>query len=106
LERIANNLTMSRFMFIFVGFILPNILFGKTWQVRNVSELRHTISIANSNDTVKVLAGKYIIKDLKIQKPVTIIGQNFPVFDAQFKGEIITVSANNVYIKGIQFQNV
>lgn len=85
---------------------LPSLVFAKTWQVKSVIELQNAIKTAQKGDIVEVFAGKYLFKDLKIDKPLTIIGKNFPVFDAQFKGEILTISANDVSISGIQFQNV
>ncbi len=97
---------MKRLLFILILFASPYILLGKTWRVQNVLELRKTISIAQNYDIIEVLAGKYNLKDLIIDKPLTIKGINFPVFDAQFKGEILTISASNVHITGILFQNV
>lgn len=87
-------------------FVFPSILWAKTWQVKNVSQLQNAVKIAQNGDIVVVFAGKYFLKDLKIDKSLTIIGKGSPVFDAQFKGEILAISANDVQICGIQFQNV
>lgn len=93
-------------LLIILLFVFPSMLFAKTWQVKNVNQLQNTVKIAQNGDIVEVFAGKYLLKDLKIEKSLTIIGKGFPVFDAQFKGEILTVSANDVSISGIQFENV
>lgn len=93
-------------LLIILLIVFPSMLFAKTWQVKNVNQLQNTVKIAQNGDIIEVFAGKYLLKDLKIDKSLTIIGKGFPVFDAQFKGEILTVSANDVSISGIQFQNV
>ncbi len=96
---------MKNLLFIlFISF--PSIVLAKTWQVKNVNQLQNAVRMAQKGDIIEVFAGNYLLKDLKIDKSLTIIGKNFPVFDAQFKGEILTVSANDVSITGIQFQNV
>lgn len=96
---------MKRFLLILL-FTFPLIVFAKTWQVKNIIQLRSTINIAENGDIIEVLAGKYLLQDLKINKPLTLVGKGFPVFDGQFKGEIMTISSANVTISGIQFQNV
>lgn len=96
---------MIKFLVILL-FVFPSIVFAKTWQVKNVNQLQNAVKIAQKGDIIEVFAGKYLLKNLKIDKSLIIIGKGFPVFDAQFKGEILTVSANNVSISGIQFQNV
>lgn len=96
---------MKKFLIILL-FTFPSLVFAKTWQAKNVNQLQNIIKIAQDGDIIEVFAGKYLFKDLKIDKSLTIIGKDFPVFDAQFKGEILTVTANDVNISGIQFQNV
>lgn len=86
--------------------LIPMLVSAKTWPAKNVIQLRKAVEMAQNGDIVKVFSGKYLIKDLKIEKKLTLIGVNYPIFDAQFKGEILTVSSNNVNISGIQFENV
>lgn len=87
-------------------FTFPSVVFAKTWQVKNIIQLQNTVRIAQKGDIIEVFAGKYLFKDLKIDKSLVIIGKNFPVFDAQFRGEILTITANDVSISGIEFRNV
>jgi hypothetical protein len=63
------------------------------------------------NDSVIVKKGIYYITNLIIDKPIYLIGgesqpQNYPIFDANYKGEIITVKSSGVYIGKIEFQHV
>lgn len=85
---------------------LPLGAFSKTWRVHSANELYKSVSLANAGDSILIASGKYVVLNLKINKPLHIIGEKFPVLDAQFKGEIFTISASNVSISGIQFQNV
>jgi nitrous oxidase accessory protein len=96
---------MKKLLFI-LFMIFPFFVFSKTWEVKNVRQLRKNIAESERYDTIKILSGKYIFKDLIIEHPLTLIGINFPIFDAQFKGEILTIKSNFVNISGIQFENV
>ncbi len=96
---------MKKFLFIlFLTF--PFFVFSKTWEVRNIRQLRKNIAESGRYDTIRILSGKYIFKDLIIDHPLTLIGINYPIFDAQFKGEILTIKSGFVTICGIQFENV
>ncbi len=96
---------MSKYLLIILLGI-PTLVLSKTWPVKNVLQLHNSIKLTQKNDTIKIFAGRYNVSDLKIDKPLTIIGENYPIFDAQFKSEILTIKANNVHISGIQFENV
>ncbi len=93
------NLTI---LLIFVA----NVIFAKTWRVSNVNTLYRSIEKATNGDSILILKGIYKIKNIEINKPLTIIGKDFPVLDAQFKGEILTIRASGTQVKGILFQNV
>lgn len=79
---------------------------GRVWLVRSTPQLARAISEANSYDTVRVEKGMYRVGNMVIQKPLTILGHDFPVLDIQQKDEIFTVQSNHVTIQGIQFENV
>jgi nitrous oxidase accessory protein len=66
----------------------------------------HTaITIANDYDTILVQTGTYQEGNILINKPITLLGINYPCLDGQFKGEVITVTANYVVISGFQIIN-
>ena len=44
--------------------------------------------------------------DIIIDKPLTVKGENYPVIDGEFKGEIFTVTSDNVTVDGLFIINV
>ena len=96
---------MKRYWLLLL-WITPQVVFSKTWRVASAKSLSQSVAMASAGDTILISAGKYKIYDLKINKPLHLIGMGFPVLDAQFKGEILTIKANGTSIKGIQFENV
>ena len=64
------------------------------------------IAKCNSGDTLIIKSGTYKEFNIVIDKALTIIGDAWPIIDAEEKGEIITVTSDNVHISGIQAQNV
>jgi len=79
---------------------------AKTWQVNTVVSLYQSIEKASAGDTILISKGIYKIHTIIIDKPLVIIGRDFPVLDGQFKGEILTIRASDTQVKGIEFQNV
>jgi nitrous oxidase accessory protein len=79
-----------------------SIHIGPQLLVKNIHE---AVSIATSGDTVYVYEGVYHEGNLLLDKSISLIGIGFPVLDGLFQGEIITITAPNVLIKGFQIQN-
>ncbi len=50
--------------------------------------------------------GTYKEHNILVDKPLTIIGENYPVIDGELKGEIITVISDNVTVDGLFIINV
>jgi nitrous oxidase accessory protein len=78
------------------------ITVGKTGKVKTIKQ---AIIFAMPGDTLLIESGKYLEGNIIIEKSLTIIGENFPVFDGDNKYEIFTIHANNVTIKGLKFIN-
>ncbi|HRO41582.1 MAG TPA: nitrous oxide reductase family maturation protein NosD [Flavipsychrobacter sp.] len=76
-----------------------------THRVQMNQNLQAVINKAASGDTLLLSKGNYNQHSIIIQKPLTIIGEGYPVFDGFKKYEVFIVAANNVFIKGIQVQN-
>jgi nitrous oxidase accessory protein len=70
-----------------------------------VKSIKEAIKIAHANDTIVVRHGVYREGNMIINKPLTLIGENYPVLDGENKYEILTINASNVTIRGLQFQN-
>ncbi len=72
----------------------------------DVSSIKEAIVIAKDYDTIRILKGTYKEYNIIIDKPLTIIGANFPIIDGELKGEIITITSDNVTIDGLFIINV
>lgn len=71
-----------------------------------ISTLKKAIALAKDFDTIIVKKGTYKEHSIVIDKPLTIIGKNYPVIDGELKGEIITIVSNNVTLDGLFIINV
>lgn len=70
------------------------------------STLKAAIAIAKDFDTIVVKKATYKEHDVLIDKPLTIIGENYPIIDGELKGEIITIVSDNVTVDGLFIINV
>jgi len=71
-----------------------------------IKSIKKAISIAKDYDTIIVRKGTYKEHDIIISKPLTIIGEDYPVIDGELKGEIITITSDNVTVDGLFLINV
>lgn len=62
--------------------------------------------MASAYDTLLIAPGIYKEFNLQITKPLTLIGQNYPVIDGGSQGEIFTVLSDHVTIDGLFIINV
>ncbi|HEX8038865.1 MAG TPA: nitrous oxide reductase family maturation protein NosD [Chryseosolibacter sp.] len=70
-----------------------------------VSTVRKAVDLAAPGDTIIVRPGTYREGNLKIGKPLVIIGENYPVLDGEKKYEILTIQSHDVTIKGLRLIN-
>ena len=70
------------------------------------SSIKEAIVIAKDYDTLLIKKGTYKEYNIIIDKPLTIIGENHPVIDGELKGEIITITSDNVTVDGLIIINV
>ncbi|WP_347173530.1 nitrous oxide reductase family maturation protein NosD [Polaribacter uvawellassae] len=71
-----------------------------------ISTLKAGIAQAKDFDTIVVKKGTYKEYNIIVDKPLTIIGENYPKIDGELKGEIITVISDNVTVDGLFIINV
>lgn len=71
-----------------------------------VTSLKKAIARAKDNDTIILKKGTYKEHSIVIDKPITIIGEDHPVIDGESKGEIITITSDNVTVDGLFIINV
>jgi nitrous oxidase accessory protein len=70
-----------------------------------VRTVRQALAESAPHDTIRIKPGLYRERNLLVTKPLVILGERFPVFDAERKGEIFTVKSNNVTIRGLELRN-
>ena len=72
----------------------------------DTSSIIEAIKIAKDFDTIIIKKGTYKEHNITVNKPLTIIGENYPVIDGELKGEIITITSDNVTVDGLFIINV
>lgn len=72
-------------------------------EVKSVSE---GVALAADFDTLLIKKGTYKEFNILINKPLTLIGENYPVIDGEDNGEIIRIVSDNVTIDGLFIINV
>ena len=70
--------------------------------LKNVKSIHSAILIANKGDTILVATGTYKEGNLIISKPLTLIGDKYPILDGQNKFEVISIKANKVVVDGFK----
>jgi len=92
-----------------IALMLVTFLNAQTVEICNectYKTLREGIKAAKDFDTVIVKKGTYKEHNILVNKPLTIIGKNYPVIDGEMKGEIITITSDNVTVDGLFIINV
>ncbi|MGV3539085.1 MAG: nitrous oxide reductase family maturation protein NosD [Rufibacter sp.] len=82
---------------------------GGTLNVCNTcvyTSVKQAVKVAKPGDRVVVNGGVYRESGIEINKPLTLVGLNRPVLDGNFKGQIITITADHVTVQGFTFQNI
>ncbi|QCR22482.1 nitrous oxide reductase family maturation protein NosD [Pontibacter sp. SGAir0037] len=70
------------------------------------TSLKQAIAKAKPGDTVLIEGGIYQEHGIEINKPLTILGRNKPVIDGNYKGQIFTISSDNVTVEGLTLKNI
>ena len=103
---------MNRFLqhsILFFSVLLSSTVFAQSIKVCktcDVKSLNEAVAIAKDFDTIVIKKGTYKEYSIVIDKPLTIIGEDYPVIDGEKQGEIITITSDNVTIDGLFIINV
>jgi nitrous oxidase accessory protein len=73
--------------------------YAATWQVQPGGSIQAAIAQAAAGDTIHVARGHYA-ENLRIDKPLSLIGQGRPTIDGRGKGDTIRVAAEDVSVEG------
>lgn len=94
---------------ILLFLVIPWPSFGKTIEVCNtcsISKIQNAIIRSARHDTIIIKKGLYKEHNIQVDKPLVIIGENYPKIDGELKGEIITIISDSVTIDGLFVVNV
>lgn len=69
------------------------------------TSISRAVAGAAAGDTILIRNGVYYVNNIIISKPLTVLGENFPVLNGAGKYEIFTITGSNIKIKGIKFSN-
>ncbi len=90
-------------------FLLSSTVYSQVIEVCkscDISTIKEGILQAEDHDTLLIKKGTYKEYNIDVNKPLTLLGEDFPVIDGELKGEIIKVTADNVTLDGLFIINV
>jgi len=107
---IGSNRKSSSLKYVLTILFLTSFCFGEAKTIvvgkdQVVTSLRKAIEIAIPGDTIILKKGTYKEGNIILNKSISLIGLENPILDGENKFEILTVSGNNILIKGIHFMN-
>jgi nitrous oxidase accessory protein len=97
-----------RTLFLILACILGGNLFAASITVDpkgKIRTLREAVSMAMNGDTIWLSPGTYREGNIVISKNICLFGKDMPVLDGEGKHEILTVSGEDIVIRGIHFLN-
>lgn len=96
-------------LLVFILLLMGTSLWAKTIVVCQDCELgsiKEGIAVAVDFDTLLIKKGTYKEYNILIDKPLTLLGENYPVIDGGKRGEIIRIVSDNVTVDGLFLINV
>lgn len=96
-----NSLVIKIILTIIFSLIIESIFAQEKIVITPSDNLPTVIENAKDGDVFIIKSGNYKVDNLRITKSIKLIGENFPNIEGNKKNEVITVSANNVTIKGL-----
>ena len=96
-------------VFIFAFLAMGSALWSQTIDVCDscaIKTIKEGVAHASDFDTLLIKKGTYKEFNIVIDKPLTLLGRDFPVIDGEDKGEIITIVSDSVTVDGLFIKNV
>ena len=72
----------------------------------SIPSISEAISFAQAGDTVLIKKGTYTEHSIEVNKPLTILGEGFPIIDGEEKGSVFLVKSDSVQISGLTIKNI
>lgn len=83
---------------------LSSLSYANQWRVDGGS-IQEAIDKAKAHDTLYILKGQYT-EELTLDKPLSIIGVNYPTLSGNKAFQVLTISADSVHISGLEIVDV
>jgi nitrous oxidase accessory protein len=101
------------FRLFIISFVYPIVLFPLLLNANTLhvykggryNTIQSAINKSLASDTILVSQGTYFEKNIIINKPITLIGENLPVLDGEHKYEIVSIKSSNVVFSGFKIQH-
>ena len=71
-----------------------------------IRSIKEALAVVAAGDTILVKKGRYQEGNIRIEHPVVLIGEDYPIIDAQVENEAFTIATDSVTIAGFSIQNV
>ena len=94
-----------KLLFLTLFILMTVSLEASTIRVKNGQSIQSAINAAAAGDTLIIEKGTFAENEITIRKPLTIIGETYPVIDGKDKGNVFLVAAENVHIRGLKIIN-
>jgi len=93
--------------FAAIALIVPaTATIGATTRLTAGAGIKDAVMAASPGDTIVVGPGVYSEIEIVVDRPLTILGDGEAIIDARERGQILTLAADSVTVKGITFRNV
>lgn len=102
-------MNLLRKIFFWLLLFVATGLWSKTVNVCGeceVKSIKEGVALSADFDTLLIKKGTYKEFNILIDKPLTLLGENYPIIDGEDKGEIIRIVSDNVTIDGLFIINV
>lgn len=93
---------MKNLIYILLLFISSNIYPQSRLVVTPSDNVEKILESAPEGSTIIFKSGIYKVNNIKIDKPLALEGENYPVLQGNKKDEVLTIKANNVTVKGFK----
>lgn len=94
-------------IFLSISYVLPSL--GQAKRVvgngQDYQSVKKAIEAARAGDTVLIKSGHFTEGNILVEKPLVIIGENYPTLDGENKYEILTINSSDVIVRGLKFLN-
>ena len=75
-------------------------------QGRQFTSIKEAIDVARSGDIIRIFSGTYHEGQIEVNKPLTMLGIQYPVLEASADQGVLLVTSDSVRIEGLHIRNV